>query len=261
MTFDPRNRSLYEVLKHLYDEGFTGRLFIRNWNGEEGVIGINDGLIVHCQVGRFRGMEALRVLMDWVTTSMEVVADREDIPVNIEEDTESILASLEERDKEVKLFKQFVPNIDAVFELWPDGPGSNVSLSSRTWKFLAFVNGRNSVKDICRSLEASEYAVMKALYMLARGKIIRLVALEEILPEAIREDFLRKIEETMAKYIGPIASIVIDDTFREMGKTPEHITKSDLPSIVEKVSQNIDDEGDRLSFREQMLSFLREVLK
>ncbi|RLA81545.1 MAG: hypothetical protein DRG33_00340 [Deltaproteobacteria bacterium] len=261
MISETEGWTLYEALQHLYDEGLSGRLHIYHWDDQEGVIGLNNGLIVHCHVRDLRGMEALEVIRNWVTISMNFFENVENITVNIEEDTESILASLEEQDREIKLFRQLIPNADAVFELSPEGPDSNISLTPRTWKFLALVNGRNTIKDICRALGASEFSVMKALYLLAKGRIIRLVALEEILPATVRERFLKEMEEAMAQYIGPIASIVIDDTFREMGKNPEHITKNDLPLIVERVSENIDDEGDRVKFQSQMLSFIQRILK
>jgi len=65
----------------------------------------------------------------------------------------------------------------------------------------------------------------------------------------------------MAQSIGPIAPVVIEDTLREMGKNPEHITKNDLPLIVEKVSENIDDEGERMQFQSQMLALIQRISK
>jgi len=253
--------TLFEALRYIYDNVLSGRLHVYHWGGREGIIGINDGLIVHCQVGTLRGMEAFNVLRNWVSISLRFFENVENLNVDIEEKTEAILDTLEAQDREIKRFRQFIPNAQAVFELSPEGPEGNISFGPRMWKFLSMINGRNSVKDICRALGASEFAVMKVLYLLAKGKVIRLVATDEILPATVRESFIEEMQKLMAQSIGPIAPVVIEDTLREMGKNPEHITKNDLPLIVEKVSENIDDEGERMQFQSQMLALIQRISK
>jgi len=125
-----------------------------------------------------RGMEAFNILRNWVSISLRFFENVENLNVDIEEKTEAILDTLEAQDQEIKRFRQFIPNAQAVFELSPEGPEGNISFGPRIWKFLSMINGRNSVKDICRALGASEFAVMKVLYLLAKGKVIRLVAMD-----------------------------------------------------------------------------------
>ena len=253
--------TLFEALNHLETEGRSGRLHVEHWEGREGIIGLNDGKIVHCQVGRIRGMEALKVLRSWISVSLRFFENVENLSVDVEEDTREILASLETQDKEIKSIRNLIPGPQAIFALSADCPESRVSLNSKLWKVLAMVNGRNSVKDICAALRATEFSVAKILAHLNGRKIIRMVALVRPIAMQHREPFFRELEDTLANHIGPIASVLVEDALLEMGKSREYITRNDLSLLVERIGESVEEERERIEFQGHMLAVIQRIFK
>lgn len=255
-----QTQSLYEALRELVSKRSTGRLQVSHWQGKQGFVNLSDGKIVQCQVGALRGREALEVLAGWITVELSFLDNVETLTVDVYEDTSELMDFLGNRYEEVQKLKEVVPGPDAVFALSPKAHEGRISVSGRLWKLLALVNGRNSVKDICLSLKASEFSVTKALAFLAIRGMVKLVTPERPLDPELREPFLRELEERLAIYIGPIASLMIQEALREMNKSSEYLTKDDLPLLVERISPLIDTEIERIEFQKHMLSVIQHVL-
>jgi hypothetical protein len=254
-------RTLFEALSQLIKEGRSGRLRVEHWDGKEGVIGLNDGQIVHCQLGGTRGMEALRLLRGWISISFQFFENVENLSVDVDQDTAEILVSLEEQDHEIHNIQQVVPGPQVIFALSGETPDARVTLHGKLWRVLSLVNGRNSVKDICRALRATEFSVSKILALMANRRIIRAVALIRPLDPQHREPFFRELEGTLARYIGPIATVIIDDVLADMGKSREYVSRHDLPLLVERIGECIQGEKDRIQFQGFMLTLIQGVSK
>jgi CTP-dependent riboflavin kinase len=134
-----------------------------------------------------------------------------------------------------------------------------VFLDAKIWKLISTINGRNSVQDICTMLGASEFSVSKVLYHLHGRKIIERVAVVRPLEVQLREPLFEEMESTLAQYVGPMASLVIEDSLKSMGKSRDYVSRNDLPLLVEKVSENVDDEGDRIQYQGAMLALIQKL--
>ncbi len=259
MAVQPGSQSLYETLKKLVEDGRSGRLQVNHWPGREGVIGLSDGRIVHCQVGRLRGKEALEFLSNWMSISLSFYENVESLVVDVEEDTNQILSFLEERHEEIRKIRALVPGPEAVFALSADTQAGRVSVDSKLWKVLALVNGRNSVKDICLSLKANEFSVSRVLAHLANRRIIKMVSAQKPLDPTLLKRFMGEMEELLAAQIGPIAPVIIQDTLGEMGMNLDYLNREDLPVLVERISDLIEEEPARVEFQRAMLGVIQSI--
>lgn len=260
MGVQPGLQSLYETLSKLVAEGRSGRLQVNHWPGREGVIGLSDGRIVHCQVGRFRGREALEFLGNWMSVSISFYENVESLVVDVEDETQQLLSFLEQRDQEFRKIRTVVPGPDAVFALSPEAQDGRVTVNGKLWKVVALVNGRNSVKDICLSLRANEFSVSRILAYLANRGIIKMLSAQKPLDPTWTRKFLGEMEELLAGHIGPIAPVIIQDTLAEMGKNLDYLNREDLPVLVERISDLIEEEPARVEFQKAMLGVIQEIL-
>ena len=68
---------------------------------------------------------------------------------------------------------------------------------------------------------------------------------------------LRKLDEELAKALGPIASVIVDEQIAEMGEQRDAFPRNKAAELVEAVSSEIADEGKRVRFQRSMLDVLR----
>ena len=73
--------------------------------------------------------------------------------------------------------------------------------------------------------------------------------------------FLGQLEQELAREIGPMAALVIDEEIEALGEGREFFPWDKVTHLVEKVSTEIADEGKRLRFTEATLQALREQRK
>jgi hypothetical protein len=67
------------------------------------------------------------------------------------------------------------------------------------------------------------------------------------------------MEKELSRYIGPIATAVIDDELAAMEKTRENVTKDNLYSLVEKTATEIDSQSNRVNFQNTMLEMIKSM--
>jgi predicted regulator of Ras-like GTPase activity (Roadblock/LC7/MglB family) len=70
--------------------------------------------------------------------------------------------------------------------------------------------------------------------------------------------FFRQLEQHLARAIGPIATLVVDEEIEALGESRESFPWDKATHLIEKVSAQIADEGRRLGFNEAALQALRE---
>jgi predicted regulator of Ras-like GTPase activity (Roadblock/LC7/MglB family) len=73
--------------------------------------------------------------------------------------------------------------------------------------------------------------------------------------------FFAQLEQNLARAIGPIAALVIDEEIEALGESRESFPWDKATHLVEKVSTQIADEEKRLPFTEAALQALREQRK
>jgi hypothetical protein len=253
--------TLFEVLDDLHDKKKSGRLHVYHWEEKEAIVGVKGGRIIHSRAGKLRGIKAFNVIRNWVTVSFRFFDNVKDLLIDIEEETDTLLRSLEEQNAYVVKLRNVIPSPQIIFALSPESPDEKVSFNKGVWKVLSLVNGRNSVKDICQSSRANEFSVLRLLSALNRRGIVYMASAEPPLDIQDRERFLQEMEATLARYVGPMASLVVEDTLKEMGRGREYICRDDLPLLIERICEIMEDEKDQIQFQGRMLGLIQKIPK
>ncbi|NIO70841.1 MAG: hypothetical protein GTN71_17855 [Anaerolineae bacterium] len=80
-------------------------------------------------------------------------------------------------------------------------------------------------------------------------------ALGPAIPPELTVDgtFFAQIEHELAKVMGPVATLIIDDEVAALGADKDSFPRDRVAELVEKVSSEITDEDKRASFQQMML--------
>ena len=78
-------------------------------------------------------------------------------------------------------------------------------------------------------------------------------------PGALDSGFFDRLEFNLTKYIGPIASMIIDDVLAEMKKPKKHFTAPDAEELIRKLGEEFENKEKYGKFKETMLGILKEM--
>lgn len=76
--------------------------------------------------------------------------------------------------------------------------------------------------------------------------------------ETINPVFFEHLTAMLAKEVGPIAKLLIDEKLEELNENINTIWKSKVPELIEKVSLEIEKPEKRIEFKNLMLTYLRK---
>ena len=71
--------------------------------------------------------------------------------------------------------------------------------------------------------------------------------------------FFAQMEHELAKVMGPVATLIIDDEVAALGAGKDSFPRDRVAELVEKVSSEITDEGKRAGFQQTMLETIRTL--
>jgi tagatose-1,6-bisphosphate aldolase len=145
---------------------------------------------------------------------------------------------------------------EMVFKLNNQRSPSDVQLKSLEWAIVTQLNGEKTVAQIGEilSLSPEENRVMFARLM--REGLLELVQAPEEDIHAPAE-ILEELEYQFTYYLGPVASIILDDILTGLKRTRENLEKKQLPLLIEFLSLEISDEDKKHGFQKQMLKKIK----
>lgn len=79
--------------------------------------------------------------------------------------------------------------------------------------------------------------------------------------QSVEAAFIGQVERELARAIGPIAALVIDEEIEALGESRESFPRDKATHLIQKVGTEIADEGKRSRFTEATLQALREQRK
>ena len=250
---------LFHILKLLISEGKTGKLILTEGN-ESGEIYVENGDVTHASSGLDTGEDALFTMMTWMVGKFDFTPGLLPEEKSIENSTDQLLAEGQKRIKEWECLKEVIPSMDVVFKLSGYKSSDDIKLKSAEWNILTHVDGMRSIREISKALHVDEIGVAKVLHGLFSAGLLVVVETSKPPPEkAVEREFLKRVDKELAKALGPIASVIVDDQIAEMGQQREAFPRNKAAELVEAVSSEITDEGKRIRFQRNMLEILRDL--
>lgn len=152
--------------------------------------------------------------------------------------------------------------ISTIYKLSSTAPAQDISLKPEAWRILTQINGERTVTDIAQGLGMDENLVKQVAVTLYQAGILEMTAPEPNVPAQpaiVPTAFLDLMQHELARAMGPMAEMIIEDEIQGLGQTRALFRQELIPDLVERVSESIRDETRRIKFQQVMLEAIRKL--
>ncbi|HSB70578.1 MAG TPA: hypothetical protein VLH58_01350 [Candidatus Methylomirabilis sp.] len=147
-----------------------------------------------------------------------------------------------------------------IFKLSSRELSSEVTLTPATWRVLVQFDGARSVAEIAKALGTDESEVAKLADGFLRSGILQVAPGSAAPPNAaVNGAFLDQVTNELARAMGPLAALTLEDEIAALGETREHFPSDRIPELVEQLSRAIRDEVRRHRFQVVMGESIRKL--
>jgi hypothetical protein len=108
--------------------------------------------------------------------------DRITVPINLE----SVIMEGSRRLKEWERLQDELPNLDAALKFTdrPDARLRNINLTVEEWRVVSFINPRNSIRQIAKANNLSDFQIRRIVYGMLQAGLVELIRPESPPPQA-----------------------------------------------------------------------------
>jgi hypothetical protein len=247
---DKDTAQLTDALTFLCTQKRTGRLVIGEQE-REGEVFITDGKITHAQFEQCIGLQALLLMLAWEKGTYNFTPKQTTDQTTIEMETAEVLALLAQRMQEWNQIKKDYPlNLNVVLCLLPEARGT-IRLKKEEWDIVARIDGRKSLQEIATGLYMAPLDLVKAIQrFLEAGLIGEGTRYPATAYAAFGEEFLSALERELDLVVGPIAPMLLEDALKDLEETPEPLTTDKIEILLERLSNAIPAQENRLRFQQ-----------
>ena len=154
-----------------------------------------------------------------------------------------------------------IANLSQVIFKMSNGDLANeVNLKPEAWRILTQINGARTVADIAKNIGMDEATAINVADSLFKARILE-VAPGSVLPgsETVDADFFDRVTKELARAMGPLASIIVEDEIGALGESMDSFPRDRLADLIEAVSESIKDNTKRVNFQRIMLEAIRKL--
>jgi len=147
-----------------------------------------------------------------------------------------------------------------IFKMSSGDLASEINLKPEAWRILTQVNGGRTLAEIAKNVGMDEATAVNLADTLFKAHILE-VAPGSVQPasESVDAKFFNNITRELAKAMGPLASVIVEDEIAALGEALENFPRDRLADLVERVSESIKDNTKRLNFQRLMLEAIRKL--
>lgn len=147
-----------------------------------------------------------------------------------------------------------------IFKMSSGDLASEISLKPEAWRMLTQINGSRSVAEIAKNIGLDEATAINIADSLFRAHVLE-VAPGSVTPpsETVDAKFFNSITLELARAMGPLASMIVEDEIAALGETMDAFPRDRLADLVERVSEVIKDNTRRVNFQRLMLDAIRRL--
>jgi hypothetical protein len=135
-----------------------------------------------------------------------------------------------------------------------------INLKPEAWRILSQVNGVRTLGEIAQTVGMDITAATNIAEVLLNAHILE-VAPGSAAPLSPKVDatFFDEVTRELARAIGPLAGIIIEDEIAALGEKRESFPRDRFAELIERVSEQVHDPNKRVRFQRVMLDALRRV--
>jgi len=146
-----------------------------------------------------------------------------------------------------------------VFKLSSKRSPSEVKLKSLEWAIVTQLNGEKTVAQIGEILALSPEENRAMFVRLMKEGLLDLVQAPEHNPHVPAEIY-EELEYQFTYYVGPVASIILEDMLVELKRHKENLEKRQLPLLVELLTLEISTDEKKYMFQKKMLNKIKGLV-
>ncbi|MFP4168160.1 MAG: hypothetical protein ACLFSY_04840 [Desulfonatronovibrionaceae bacterium] len=134
-----------------------------------------------------------------------------------------------------------------------------VTFNASEWLVIVMYTRYQDLEKLQEKLRLDDSSLNAILESLEKKQVLKVTGESGEPQSGVPSAFWAQMEKELSRYIGPIATAVIDDELGAVNKTRESITKDGLYSLVEKVATEIDSQSNRVNFQNTMLEMIKSM--
>ncbi len=252
---DLAQNKLFDVLKPLFSGKKSGKVIVRG--KESGELYLELGNITHAKTNSAVGEYAFFLLMGLRDGKASFEPDMVPSEKTISISTEQLLLNWSYRKQEWDKLKEVIPSTNTIFRLSLQKSPENKNINADQWNVLALCNGTKTISEIAESLSWDEFKTSKVIFQLVQLALLEKAEDQKpVKKKPVSENFLLMVEMELKKVIGPLAPLIINDKFSDLGETKESLSQDQALSFIEKLSEEISNESKKKEFLRIVTDFL-----
>ncbi|MBN2366743.1 MAG: hypothetical protein EH225_12580 [Calditrichaeota bacterium] len=146
-----------------------------------------------------------------------------------------------------------------IFVLNPRQSPEKNNLLHLEWAVVSQVDGQKTVAQIAEDLALNERETEEIFRKLASDQILILLNSSEE-ERKIPADFFQTLNHEITLVLGPVAGIVLEDVLTMMRMSADNFEKRYLASLIEILTNQIDDQIKQVEFQKNIYSKARKYL-
>ena len=169
--------NLADIIQLVSNSNQSGRFILTRPSGQQGMIYLKKGEIIHAEAESFKGEDAIFTLISW--NEGEFVFEEGavlDVPTSIQRPITSLLMESARRIDEWKLLRKKIGSIDAVpeFSDVDRQERRKISLSTMEWVIIAKIDGKKSINQISKECAVNIFDTARIIYGMVTSELIKL---------------------------------------------------------------------------------------
>ena len=164
---------LPDIIQLVSVSGKTGVFTLKN-GSENGAIYLQDGQIVHAQVGDLAGEEAVYELAIWPQGEFVFTPGQPSPASSIQKSNTNLLMEAARRIDEWQVLSKRIPSTRLVPVFTQKSSNTSVSFTPQEWALICKIDERRSIEEIAVGLSSSPFETCKILYGLITSGLVEL---------------------------------------------------------------------------------------
>lgn len=164
---------LPDIIQLVSMSGKTGS-FVLTSGRQTGEIFLRDGKLIHAEVGKLTGEDAVYEFSVWKSGDFAFYEGRTTDQDTIEKSSTNLLMEAARRIDEWQVLSKQIPSTQLVPVLGDQTWSTSISFSPQEWSVICKIDGKRSIDDIADSLSVAAIEVAKLLYGMVTTGLIQL---------------------------------------------------------------------------------------
>ena len=257
--------NVIDLLTLLTKAKHSGRLLLKT-DKEQGAVFLNQGEIYAANFAGKKGYEALLKLTSLTQGNFSFQDELTTSERHFDESTKSILEKVNTQLQaavSARALQNKVLSLIPKPAYWRDRK-EEVSLQPQEWMVVALSQKQLSLSKIATQIKMDINQVVKIANKLEKHGLAKLQDKEEIMPQEKQQKYIpllfwKTLKTELATLIGPIAEAVIEDEIESLGEIKEKFPYDKISTLIERISEEIDDPNKKIIFQKKMLEILKRI--